>query len=274
MTRPRSSHLLTILPLALGLGACVDNNADSGLTVLKVVPAESGCEFSTGGDRFQASGLIQSNSSAGYLIAPEVRNDLSLADGEQVTPKTVFITGAQVVIKFYDDDLFDATVEETMARDGVTRFVVPVAGSVEPNAGTAVIPFTAVPVELLRLIEENLRAKNLSDTLLDVQLQIIGTRGGSAIESNLFRYPVEVCIDCVVSNLGLCANLSGADTFGRGGACNPLQDGALDCCVGVDPDDREFPCQAGGDPPPAGFVCADGVDEAAPVICPAHPIQL
>ncbi|HVV82742.1 MAG TPA: hypothetical protein VHE35_06660 [Kofleriaceae bacterium] len=264
--------LFSLLPLALGVGACVDDGADSGLTVLKAVPPDPGCTFTAGGDLFVASGLIESDAGTGYLLAPELRNDITLADGESATPKTVFVTGAHVTITFYDDKLFDADTQAQLETDGLTRFLAPMAGPVEPNAGTAVFPFQAVPGELIAKIDQALAHAPGAHTLLDVKLQFTGTRGGSDIESNVFHFPVEVCDDCVVSHLGACTDLSSTAVFGTGGACNALQDGHLDCCTGVDPDELEVDCM--DQPPPAGMHCSDGINEPPPDVCPAHQIEL
>lgn len=267
---------LTILPLALGLAACVDGNADSALIILKAATAEAGCTFATDATTFQASGLIQADSLDGYLLAPLLRNDLTLADGEVATPKTMFVSGARVTIKFYDATLFTSAEQATMVTDGLTRFLAPLAGPLTPNGGVGVFPFVAVPVELLAKLKEKLAAAPTSHTLLDVQVTMSASRGGSTLESNLFRFPVEVCTDCVVHFLGNCADLSPTQSIQTGGLCSTLQDGRLDCCAGRDPDTLEVDCPGGMLPAnaPAGSTCRDNVDEPQPTICPARTLQL
>lgn len=274
---PRTSHLLSILPLALGLGACVDGNADSGLTVLQVIAPELGCTFPTGSTgTLQASGLIESDAGGGYLLAPEVRNDLTLVEGEAKSPKTIFITGARVEIEFYDTTLFSADEQATLAANGLTRFLVPFAGSVEPNGGTAVLPFETVPPALLRMIGEKLPPP--SDTnpapraVLDVRFREVGTRGGGDVESNLFRFPVQVCNDCLTNDLGHCAFLAPTTPVRTGGLCQVSQDAVLDCCID-DRDDLEVPCME-GEQPPAGKVCDNGMADPETVVCPARPLKL
>ena len=72
-------HLsLSLFPLALGLGACVDDNADSGMIILRAVAPEAGCMFPAEADLFVPSGHIDVTAAAGYLVGPEVRNDLTL----------------------------------------------------------------------------------------------------------------------------------------------------------------------------------------------------
>jgi hypothetical protein len=272
-SKPTLPWSLIPLALGLGLGACVDDGADSGLTVLKAVPAEAGCTFTAGGDLFRPAGVIQTDTNVGYLLGLEVRNDISLAEGESPTPKTVFITGATVEVGFFgSSELFSSDEQATLRASGLTRFLVPISGPVEPNSATSVFPFTAVPLDLIDAVRDKMIASEIDDAVVDLAVQFKGTRGGSSISSNVFHYPVEICTHCVVSFLGRCTDLSSSGNFGTGGACNPVQDGHLDCCTGIDPDDLEVPCN--GEPPPAGFVCDDAMDEPAPMVCPAHSISM
>lgn len=270
-------HLsLSLFPLALGLGACVDDNADSGMIILRAVAPEAGCMFPAEADLFVPSGHIDVAAATGYLVGPEVRNDLTLADGEARTPKTIFVSGAKIEIAFYQDDVFSAAEQATLTADGLTRFVAPVAGSIEPAGGTAVFPFEAVPTELLTAIGEKLQTLDRGRTLLDVKIRMVGTRGGSSVESNLFRFPVEVCANCGIQNLGDCTGVSTNQVIATGGVCQPFQDGHVDCCNGVDPDSLEVDCPTGMLPAdaPAGATCQDNVDEPQPLICPARPPEL
>jgi hypothetical protein len=277
MTPFRTSPLLTTLPLALGLGACVDGNADAGLTVLHVIAPQTGCTFDTASSAILGAGIIESGAPGGYLMGPEIRNDLATADGEAKTPKTVFLTGAQVEIEFYDDTLFTAAERSALAADGLTRFVVPFSGSVEPDGGSTVVPFEAVPVALLRRIGDRLPEPSSDDpaprAVLDVRFQVTGTRGGGGVESNLFRYPVQVCNDCLTTYLGSCAALASNEPIATGGVCQLVQDGHVDCCV-ADHDDLEVPCGPEDPTPPPDRVCDNGVDDPASIRCPARLLEL
>lgn len=291
MTTLRSTTLpLSILSLALGLGACVDENADSGLIILHAAAPETGCSFANGATGgVLPSGIIQANASDGYVIAPVSRNDLTLADGEAASPKTILITGARVEILFPDPSPFTDAEEAAMAAEGLTRFEAPFAGSVEPNGGLAVLPFEAVPLPLLVRIGNALPAPTEANPspriLLDVRIREIGTRRGSAVESNLFRFPVEVCDGCLVDDRGACVDLSASEPIRTGGLCQRHQDGVIDCCHGIDPDNVEVQDSCSDDteecmrcpsplPNPANPECKDGIDEPAPFVCPAARPQL
>lgn len=278
MKSPWMSHLLfATLPLALALGACVDDNADSGMIILRAVAPGDGCIFSADATDFLPSGHIDAAADRGYVVAPLIRNDLILAEGEAKTPKTIFVNGAQIVVKFYDTDVFTAAEQATMATNGLTRYLAPFSGSIAPNGSTGVFPFEAVPTALLTAVGEKLTAMNRFSTLLDVQIRVVGNRGGGDVESNLFRFPVEVCSNCERFVIGDCSTLNTSTTVRKGGVCSPSQDGQVDCCVGADPDLNEWPCNPDGTllpNAPDGATCSNGVDDPRPLVCPATGTQV
>jgi hypothetical protein len=227
---------LATASFALALAACVENNADSGLVILRNIAPATGCTLDAESSEFLASGVIDTASTRGYFFTPVARNDLTTTAGENETQKTIFVEGAHVTIDFFDTDLFTKDEVATFATDGLTRFAVPSSGGIDPNGGLATFGFEIVPAELIALIAPKLPAG--TSTVLRVGVQIFGTRAGSSTESNLFRYPVEVCNGCVVHDVGVCESLPADFTASPGGACNPLQDVVLDCCTPM----------AGGDP--------------------------
>ena len=233
MTLPRTL-LASSLTAALALAACVDDNADSGLTILHIVKPEDGCVFGVATGSYLPAGVIQVDSPQGYVMAPEVRNDLALADGEAATPKTVFLTGAKVDLSFYDETLFTAAEQAEMQTSGETRYQIPLSGSVDPNHGLNVLPFEVLSLSFIRAVGARLPAPTEADplpkTVVNVQFRMTGVRGGSSLESNVFNYPITICSNCVRHFVGACADLNQTFVAAPGGACGPLQDGALDCC--------------------------------------------
>jgi hypothetical protein len=91
-----------------------------------------------------------------------------------------------------------------------------------------------VPDELLAAIAPKLAAVTNDpspSTLLDIRVQFVGTRAGSEVSSNSFRYPVEVCHGCLTRSLGACTALAAGVEVNTGGVCVLQQDGILDCCT-------------------------------------------
>ncbi len=228
----RLSSVATLLPL-VALAACVDNNADSGMVILRNVAPEEGCVVATDSDVFQSSGKIQVDAAFGYVFTPLVRNDMTTVEGQNPTNKTIFLESADVTIDFFDTELFTEAELTQLETDGLTRFRTPTSGSIEPNGGLVTIQSVIVPTELLDVIAPKLTAA-VDRTTLDVRVQVRGTQAGSSVTSNTFRYPVLVCADCLVAVVGACDAIDPDATYQQGGACNRYQDGLLDCCTAAD----------------------------------------
>ena len=128
------------LPLLVLAGACVDNNADSGLVILRNVAPELGCNVDPGSSSVRTSGIIEDDAVTGYVFTPVVRNDLVTVEGENITAKSIFVSGARVTIDFYDPDLFTAAEQTTFDTDGLTKFVVPSSGSSPTRAAALTGP--------------------------------------------------------------------------------------------------------------------------------------
>ncbi len=222
------------LPLLVLAGACVDNNADSGLVILRNVAPELGCVVDPASDVVRTSGVIEDDAAAGYVFTPVVRNDLTTVAGENTTAKSIFINGARVTIDFYDATLFTAAEQAQFDTDGLTKFVVPSSGAIDPDGGLQTFHLEIVPDVLLAKIAPKLATSTTASTMLDVRIQFFGTRSGSDVSSNTFRYPVEVCHGCLTRSLGACEGLPMDLEVQTGGACGPDQDGVVDCCTATD----------------------------------------
>ena len=226
------------------LAACVDDDADAPMVILRNVVPIDGCVVDPDSAVFIASGRIQSTLgdgkfSSGYLFTPSVRNDLVRFEGEAITPKTIFLRDARVLIDFVDPTLFTTEEQAAFQERGLTRFMVPISGSIEPGGGNVGLAFEIVPRQLLAAIGAKLGP--LDTTVVNVQVQVTGKRAGGDTESNIFHYPVEVCLSCLTVDVGTCAELPQGFQPSTGGACNLGQDGFLDCC---DNGDDEFRCPA------------------------------
>ncbi len=232
------------LPLLVLAGACVDNNADSGLVILRNIAPELGCAVDPTSSTVRTSGILEDDAAFGYVFTPVVRNDLVTVEGENVTAKSIFVTGARVTIDFYDPTLFTEAEQATFDTDGLTKFIVPTSGAIDPDGGVQTFHLEIVPTELLAKIAPKLAAMTTDptpETVLDVRVQFFGTRSGDDVSSNTFRYPVTVCHDCLTNVLGPCAALPTDVEIRDGGACGPDQDGVIDCCLAADLTTRVCP---------------------------------
>jgi len=237
----RSSTLLFLILGAAGAAGCVANEADAPMRIMRNIAPGEGCVIDPTTSGFYDDGIIDAQSRIGYVFTPEVRNDLTLIDGESSVPKIIFIEGANVDITFYDTELFP----RSDYSPELLSFLTPTSGSIEPAGGTAGFSFEILSAALLQEMAPTLEAQPPGFvTTLDVAVQMVGTKGGGGVESNVFRYPVQVCLGCMVELLGACDTLETSFVGSDGGECNPLQDQILQCCDG--PSGQVCPARAPG----------------------------
>jgi hypothetical protein len=219
----RPIHSFTLFALLAG---CVDNDADAPMRIVaNLAPSES-CLVDPSAGAFQDDGVIDTQAGAGYLFTPGVVNELTTIEGEALGPKTIYIERADVDIAFYDTTTFDAA----NFPEADLHFSTPTSGSIEPNGGQTGFSFEIVPIRLIRALEPLIEGTDSDRTTLDVRIQMFGVRGGNSVHSQVFRYPVQVCIGCTVAELGPCDLLPSDFTGSTGGVCQTFQDGVLQCC--------------------------------------------
>ena len=154
--------------------------------------------------------------------------------GAAVDPstRTIYLKAANIDLEIkavsieHADHTFStptATLPATLAKQAA------LFAAALPPAGSVNVSFEAIPPQVLRAIEtavnpgagDRWRAEVLATTTL------IGELNGDDMSAQPFTYPVTVCNDCVVNDLGPCPTTA---TPRPGNACNPFQDGVIDCC--------------------------------------------
>jgi hypothetical protein len=214
MAYPRV-HTLAAVALTASLAGCVAGDADANIVILRNQALTTSC--SAGADpeaAFYSSGIIDTTSSAGYLFSPIIQN--FAMDVEGTSLRIAFVHGARIDIHFADE----AREEALAGQDGLTRFQVPLSGSIDAG-GTIGLIFEIVPDELFPSL--------VNGDLLLVDVRIFGEMGGDGFESANFRYPVEVCVGCLQNDLGPCSSLP-IDFVAAGHPCGVLQDQGAQCC--------------------------------------------
>jgi len=204
--------------------ACTAEGAESMLLLRNQQPTE-GCQISvnpTGA--YQPAGRIDVSSAQGYRFTPLIQN---LAQSNMNSMKRIFIEGANVDIEFLNANppTVGAGLENSI------NFRAPFSGSVESN-GFTTFDFTIVTRELLADLADDVTPTN--SIQLSANITIVGELDGDSVESNTFKYPVEVCDGCMRNVLGPCLGLDEGLAISQGGVCNTNQDGQLDCCTAAD----------------------------------------
>ena len=225
MTRLRAITLAA----ALMTGAGCAGNGDEALLILQNQFPDDGCVISAQeGSLVQDDGTLDVLGGSSYLFTPLVKNTTLGETGTEVQ-RRVFITGARVDLRFANEELFsDAELE--MYRDiGLTRFEVPLAGSISPDGGTLALSFDIIQAALTRVLTDKISGD--AELLVLADIRVLGELGGGDIESQTFTFAVRVCAGCLINDVGACEMLPDNFEARIGNPCNPFQDGTVDCCV-------------------------------------------
>ncbi|MFN0248254.1 MAG: hypothetical protein ACKV2T_15285 [Kofleriaceae bacterium] len=216
---------LALTSLAFPLFGCLaaDGAGDEAIYIAKAVAASGeSCSFSSSPDSpFIGHGLITAFSPAPYLIHPQLRSKVSDSAGAD---KTIQIHGARISLDFQDDAIDDLV--DSRHKKFQSLFSAPLA----PNEGSATdTSFTLVPEGALEAIAATIGTGEDFETEVVGKIVVYGDLAGDEVTSQEFRFPVTICSNCVTVNRGTCP-LPAGTTVRAGNACNPFQDGVVDCC--------------------------------------------
>lgn len=229
---------LTSALVLFGFGCA--NQGDEGMIVLNNTAVSGSTCMLTGaaGQPFLSHGQIYALSDLGYTLTPLIQSRVTTSSGggsgaaADPIQKTISLRGADVsltlkAVSIESGGAFTVTNPET----NLGQFSVLFSGSLPPN-GTVNVGFEVITPAIMRNIIQmsgaNIPAgqKLTAEVLADVTIN--GTLGGNDVSASPFYFPISVCSDCVVNNLGACPVTATART---GNACNPYQDGVVDCCT-------------------------------------------
>jgi hypothetical protein len=240
--------------LAFLLAGCVADTGDEGFVVRNnLAPDEEKCSFVAATSSPALSrGTLHTRSSSAYLLTPLIESRLTAAMGQEQL-RTVSLQGAKVdlaigpitvedalgAITFScaaegDRACFSETERDKLADDGLTKFRQPFSAPLPPNGGLSSAVFDLVPTTVVSEIKRKVGAVPVGgrmNALVLATATVYGQLGGSEVNGLPFMYPVTVCDDCIVNNLGPCGEVSVTFEPRTGNPCNAYQDGVIDCCT-------------------------------------------
>jgi hypothetical protein len=219
--------------MPLALVACVDTG-DEGIYVLNNTAITGECSLSGSPDQPSIGhGLINYLSPTAYVMTPLIQSRIQAQMNVDDTSRTVQLRGADIVLtlKAVTVEHADGTFTTTQPEKQLAMFSTLFSGSVPPG-GTVNAFVNAIPPATLRQIA----AESGADLTMEAfnaevlaQVVIRGEINDNNMTSAPYLFPITVCNDCVVSNLGSCPLPSGVQVR-TGNSCNPFQDGVVDCC--------------------------------------------
>lgn len=225
---------LTLIPLVAALGACVADNGDEGIFITKNVAVGADCSFTASdSEPFIAHGTYAIQSPIPYQLHPQMKSRVTATAGQE-DQRTIIVRGARVELSFPDTSVFSAGELDQMRSSGVTRFETLFSAPISPNGGiTDGVAEVIHPSLLAQLIAKSpgVDAPGAASYRVQVIVNIVvfGDLSGKEVTSQNFQFPVTICNDCVVNPLGACPLPVDTEVV-EGNACNPFQDGVVDCC--------------------------------------------
>ncbi|HLU64931.1 MAG TPA: hypothetical protein VKZ63_01565 [Kofleriaceae bacterium] len=237
----RRQRLACMTAALAALSAACTDGSESFVIIQNQIPQE-GCVIPTDlGSAFLARGRIDVAAGAGYLFTPVVQS-LVTESATGMADRILFVRGADVTLSFQDGVYSDAEIAD-LREAGLARFRQVFSGSVFPQ-GTTSFGFEIIPKAMLEDLAGRIEAGG--STLVTAEIVMLASLDGGDVESEPYSYPVDVCDGCLLIDRGSCAGLPTDFQPATGGVCQPLQDGATECCTDAD---GNLVCPAAPEPP-------------------------
>jgi hypothetical protein len=194
-------------------------------------PAATGCMFTGATTQpFESHGIIATISPIPYQFTPLIQSRITSTTTDQAQ-RTITLQGADVALSVASVSIMSATGGfSTPPAPGLgadAAFKVLFSGSVTPG-GTVNIGMDLIPLTTLATIAQLAGTGDHVHAEVVAKVTVYGTLGGDRVNGEPFQYPVTVCNDCVVVNLGACGPMTMTSVVGN--PCNPFQDGTVACC--------------------------------------------
>jgi hypothetical protein len=217
------------LTLVASLGGCAADSGDGGILVLKNVLADSMCKVTVSETESGIShGSLDLLVPSGYSFIAQMKSRITALAGQE-DQRTIIVTGANVDITFPGSTLFSAEELAQLEAMALTRRKTLFSASIRPNGGLTDAGFTLIPGELNARI-----AAKAGDNPIRIEavatFTVEGDMSGQTVTSQPYAFPVTMGTGIVMNVAGTCPLPREFGAVRTGYACNPVQDGVVDCC--------------------------------------------
>ena len=223
--------LIAVVFSGTALGGCTTDGEDGGILVLKNVAADMNCVANASATELAIPhGSLDLLLPGGYLFIAQMKSRITALVGQE-DQRTIIIQGANIDISFPGSTFFSDTELADLKAMHLTQFRQTFSNALTPHGGIADAVFTLIPGELTARIAAKIdltkrfRLETLATFTID------GVMSGGVVTSQPFSDPITIGNGVTVNILGNCPLPSGSPTPRTGYACNPGQDGVVDCCV-------------------------------------------
>jgi hypothetical protein len=215
--------------VALGAG-CVAEGSDGAILVLRNVHADTGCMTSASETEASvAAGNLDLLVPGGYLFIAQLKSRITAAAGEE-DQRTIITRGANIDIAFPDSAVFTAAELDDLKASHLTHFMRPFSMVLAPNGGLVDAPFELISADLAARVAAKADPTQPFSLGAVATFTVVGDMSGEHVSSQTFTFPVTMGNQLTVNLVGTCPLPMGSATPRPGYACNPGQDGIVDCC--------------------------------------------
>jgi hypothetical protein len=222
-----------IVPLSLivVLGGCAAENGDEAMFVLKNVRADSTCMVTSPSETEAgiSQGTLDVRTPSGYVFIAQTKSRVTALTGQE-DQRTIILTDAKVDLTFPGSTLFTAADLADLKARGVTHFKQLFTAPLAPNGGLVDVGFVLLPPAVVTELSADMAKAKLATLQVVATFTIEGDMSGGIVSSQAFTYPVTMGNGLTANVLGACPLPTGT-VLRTGYACNPAQDGVVDCCA-------------------------------------------
>lgn len=239
MARGPGSFALSALACSaavLAATGCAADSNDGSILVLKNVHPDATCV--TNGLATEASvphGSLDILIPTDYTFIAQMESRI-VSTAAQVDQRTIITRFAKVDVAFPNSTLFSAAELADLEKSGLTHFRSNFSSPILPNDGISDGAFVLIPQGLVEKVLAKSGITSFTDGTqfrleAEATFTVEGDMSGSTVNSQPFTYGVTLGNHTSISILpGQCPVATTA-TLRTGYACNPLQDGVVDCCL-------------------------------------------
>jgi len=218
---------LALVALADG---CVADGSDGSILVLRNVHADTGCTISASeAEASVTAGTLDLLVPGGYLFIAQLKSQITALAGQE-GQRTILTRGANIDITFPDSQLFTAAELDDLKASHLTHFMRPFSVVLAPNGGLVDAPFELISAELAARVAAKTDPTQPFSLGAVATFTVVGDMSGQNVSSQVFTFPVTMGNHLTVNLAGTCPLPKGSPTPRPGYACNPGQDGTVDCC--------------------------------------------
>jgi len=222
-----------ILPLVLAACGRVPGQFEILNDQVPTAAAGGGCTVSTNATLYQGDGrldlaIVRGTADAAYLFFPLIENNLPSANNGAQDPNQIQLNGFNIDITPLSGT--SPATDMVLAGNELAHFKTPWSGGVSSGGGQISAIVDAFPVALAEQLFNQGGVGNAPSAVLNLRIQALGTTNvGTAMQSDPFNFPLEICVGCLVTNVQACPFTSALTNPGN--ACNAAQDAPVDCCT-------------------------------------------